>query len=189
MEQHPVTAVCQYKPSRAELATPETDWQRTWHLARLKGLGPEMTFFLWKLLHRLLPTQNRISRIMKQKSPLCQLCLDQVVEDLPHAFFHCGFNGEAGTHLLNYLSSKYAGTSPSHALSLNFDVAQNDELPLVWFTGFFLQNIWLARTQKKQPHLFSIRADLEARVSLLRETSLKDESILIDEMINLCFSM
>ena len=146
MEQYPVTAVCQYKPSRAELATPETDWQRTWHLARLKGLGPEMTFFLWKLLHRLLPTQNRISRIMKQKSPLCQLCLDQVVEDLPHAFFHCGFNGEAGTHLLNYLSSKYPGTSPSHPLSLNSEIAHNEEFTLMWFTVFFLQNIWVART-------------------------------------------
>ena len=169
MEQHPVTAVCQYKPSRAELATPETDWQRTWHLARLKGLGPEMTSFLWRLLHRLLPTQNRISRIWKQKSPLCQLCQEQVVEDLPHAFFHCSFNAEAGSHLLNYSSTTYPGTSPSHVLTLNYDVAQNDELPLVWFTGFFLQNIWLARTQKKQPHLLSIRADLEARDSRMKD--------------------
>ena len=35
----------QYKAARAELAYPENDWECTWRLARLKGLGSEMTTF------------------------------------------------------------------------------------------------------------------------------------------------
>ena len=51
MEQHPVSEARQFKPSRTELASPDTDWDRSWHLARLKGLGPESLGFcgvLWR---------------------------------------------------------------------------------------------------------------------------------------------
>ena len=40
------TETRQYKPSRAELASPGTDWRKTWYLARLRGLGPELQSFL-----------------------------------------------------------------------------------------------------------------------------------------------
>ena len=30
-------------PLKCEAASPNTDWQRTWRLARLKGLGPELS--------------------------------------------------------------------------------------------------------------------------------------------------
>ena len=45
-----------YTPSRAELLSPNMDWENTWRLARLKGLTSEQTSFLWRLLHQLLPT-------------------------------------------------------------------------------------------------------------------------------------
>ena len=167
---------------------PDNDWDRSWHLARLEGLGPDMTSFLWKVLHKLLPSQDRLSRILPNKTPLCQLCQDQVVEDLPHAFFQCRFNGEAGTLLLNCLSAHMPRPSPNQVLTLGFDTSPGEELPLVWFTGFFLQNIWSARIQKKQPQLFSIRADLEARASILRETRHRDAAIIIREMSDLCFN-
>ena len=188
MKQHPVSDARQLKPSRTELASPDNDWDRSWHLARLKGLGPDMTSFLWKVLHKLLPSQDRLSRILPNKTPLCQLCQDQVVEDLPHAFFQCRFNGEAGTLLLNCLSAHMPRPSPNQVLTLGFDTSTGEELPLVWFTGFFLQNIWSARIQKKQPQLFSIRADLEARASILRETRHRDAAIVIGEMSDLCFN-
>ena len=189
MEQDPATEARHFKPSRSELASPENDWEKSWHLARQKGLGPEMTSFLWKLLHRLLPTQDRISRILKNKSPVCQLCQGQVIEDQPHVFFQCRFNGDSGSALLDYLATLIPGLSQQHALTLNFrTTAPQEDFPLVWFTGFYLHNIWDARSQKKQPQLFSIRADLEARVSSLRETRLTNEAILIGTMIENCFS-
>ena len=43
---------------RVELASPTTDWEVTWRRARLKGLGPELTSFLFKVLHQLLATKK-----------------------------------------------------------------------------------------------------------------------------------
>ena len=149
----------------------------------MRGLGPELQSFLWKLLHRLLPTQERISRILKNRSPLCQLCDDQISDDLLHTFFHCKFNGEAGTILLNCLATHSPSITPHQILTLNFDAEESKELFLTWFTGQFLQNIWSARTQKKQPQLFTIRADLEAKTNLLRETRFLNVCVQIEEMI------
>ena len=51
-------------PCKAELASPTTDWQYTWYLARLKGLGPDHTSFVGKLLHLLLPVKERLHRLL-----------------------------------------------------------------------------------------------------------------------------
>ena len=179
-----------YIRSRTELAYPNNNWENTWHLSRVKGMGADVTSFLWKLLHKLLPTQDRVSRILKNKSssPLCQHCQEQVVEDLQHAFFKCSFNRDAGTLLLNCLDSYMPGLSTTQILHLNFELEPSKEFPVVWLTGSFLQNIWSARVEKKQARLYSIRADLEARASLLRETRFKNEAILITEMLELCFN-
>ena len=47
---------------KAELRSPGTDWELSWSLSRLKGLGSEATSFLWKLLHCILPAEERLSR-------------------------------------------------------------------------------------------------------------------------------
>jgi hypothetical protein len=44
---------------RVELGSPSTDWDVTWERVRLKGLGPNLTSFLFKIVHQLLPTQER----------------------------------------------------------------------------------------------------------------------------------
>ena len=57
--------------TRNELASPTTDWERTWRLARLKGLGPDNTTFLFRLGHKLLVTKERQSRTNPASSPIC----------------------------------------------------------------------------------------------------------------------
>ena len=44
--------------STVELASPDTDWEESLRKAVLKGLGPEVPGFLWKMLHKFLPTEN-----------------------------------------------------------------------------------------------------------------------------------
>ena len=43
-------------PLRCERSHPDTDWKRSWRLARLKGLGPDLSSFilkmLWGILHQ-----------------------------------------------------------------------------------------------------------------------------------------
>ena len=50
-------------PCIVELPHTSTDWSCTWTLARSKGVGSDLTSFLFKLLHQLLPTKDRTSRI------------------------------------------------------------------------------------------------------------------------------
>ena len=47
-------------PCRAEVKNPEFDWDSAWSRARLHGLGSELTSFLFKVLHDLLPTQGQV---------------------------------------------------------------------------------------------------------------------------------
>jgi hypothetical protein len=131
----------------------------------------------WKVLHKLLPSQDRLSRILPNQTPLCQLCQNQVMlSSSPYSI------------LLNSLSAHMPRPSPNQVFTLSCDTSPGQEVPLVWFTGFFLQNIWSARIQKKQSQLFSIRADLEAGASILRETRHRDAAIFIREMSEICFN-
>ena len=57
MEHREGETTMQFIRTKTELASPETDWENSWRLARLHGLGPEHTSFLFKLLHKILPTQ------------------------------------------------------------------------------------------------------------------------------------
>ena len=87
-------------PLRVELATPSTNWERTWELSRQKGLNPVMTSFLFMMLQQILPTKERVAKFLPNSSPLCTRCggvptgwlwtvSPPVTECLTHAMFHC----------------------------------------------------------------------------------------------------
>ena len=82
----------EYIKSRAELSCTSNDWEKTWTRLRLNGLGSAATSFLWKLLHQLLTTEYRLSRILPNRTPDCKLCPGHVQADLVHCFFHCDTN-------------------------------------------------------------------------------------------------
>ena len=168
---------------RAETLNPDNDWENTWRLARLKGLNSDQTSFLWRLLHRLLPTLDRVSRINQNSSPICKHCDTQVVEDLQHALFNCPFNNMTSQALMNMLSHPLPNLNPSMVLTLNFQVEEDLELPMVWLTTNILMKIWDFRKEKKRCDLVLVRADLEARVSLLRESRFKEASVSISHML------
>ena len=94
----------EYIKSRAELASPETDWETSWRHARMMGLGTEVTSFLWKLLHNILPTELRLSRIMPNSQENCKFCLHPVTVDLLHCLLECVHTQEVGGWLLALLS-------------------------------------------------------------------------------------
>ena len=84
---------------------------------------------------------------------------------------------------MNMLSHPLANLNPSMVLTLNFQVEEDLELPMVWLTTNILMNMWDCRKEKKRCDLFLVRADLEARVSLLRESRFKEASVSISHML------
>ena len=74
--------------------------------------------------------------------------------------------------------------NPAQALTLNFEIEEHMELPLVWLTTNVFQEIWNNRKEKKRCVLVRARADLEARVSLLRKTRFAESATVISQMLS-----
>ena len=136
-------------PVRVELMTPDLDWPAIWILSRTKGLSSEQSAFLFKLLHLLLPTQDRISRITNVPG-LCNTC-NAAAEYSLHALFSCPSSHDAASTLLSYVHITAPGISPQAMLRLHFGQALNEtDCPAtlsIISTG--LQHIWLGLTGKQ----------------------------------------
>ena len=109
---------------RVERAKPGADWERSWRLARLPGLGPENTSFIFKLMHEILPTQERVARTKPRASPSCTMpgCTAGVSEDLAHALVLCESNDGVGQRVMTCLRTYAPTLDTESALRLEFDV-------------------------------------------------------------------
>ena len=161
-------------PVRAESLSPSNDWTHSWRLARIKGLESQLSTFLFKLLHQLLPTQERVQRLGGTEDNLPGLCklFHTEVEDLSHAFFYCPQSRVSGLALLGWVQGVAPTLQPEDALQLKLQttLSQEDELAAVCMLATGLKHIWEARVSKKQITPFQVRAELEAKISLLRRT-------------------
>ena len=172
-------------PVRVETLNPTNDWAHTWNLARTKGLGSDLTSFLFKLVHCLLPTQDRVSRLGGAEGRgLCLLCHDEI-EDQLHAFFTCQHSSVAGHALLGYLQGAVQGLTPEASLRLELDPSLNEkeELATICVLSTGLKYIWETRLLKKQISTFRMRAELEAKISILRKTRHKEAAELMHGML------
>ena len=160
-----------YKPCRVELANPDYDWDISWRRITLKGLGPKMTSFLFKVVHQLLPTQERIARTNPRVSSTCKAvgCSGVEIEDVTHALISCVGNDGVGITVLNCVNIHVNGMTDEGAVRLQFNTEDNYEMPVVWVLAVAWSYIWETRALGKKPELFNMRAQLEARVALLRK--------------------
>ena len=173
---------------RVEQASPQINWERTWRLLALSGLGSEHRSFLFKMSHQLLPTQERINRTSKAASPTCkaQGCTGDQEEDLIHALVDCKTNNGVGLSLLNALKQHMPQLSSASLLRLEFDTTEEMELPVTWISAAILMKIWEMRISSNMVKPFMIRAKLEAKINLMRETR---HSNISNSLINLLNSI
>ena len=172
-----------YIKCRAELASPTTDWVTSWRRARSTGLGSEATSFLWKMLHCLLPTEARLSRILPNTSGNCKLCPTPVIADLSHCMFSCVSTREVGNWLLTLTRQHDSSLTPEKLLRLEFSSEQAAEMPIIWIVAQTLLYLWGVRSSGKTVSLITTRATLESKISLLRETRFVNEHTIIQELI------
>ena len=169
---------------RVERANTETDWETSWRLARLPGLGPENVSFLLKMMHQILPTQERVARTNPRSSPACLMpgC-GNGREDLEHALVLCQSNNGVGQRLMECLRDFVPNVEVGSALRLELDVDDDMEHPLVWMLATVLQAVWSLRVAKSKIQLYDIRAQLEAKINLLRETRYSNSAPILDQLV------
>ena len=158
-------------PCRSELSSPTTDWSLSWKLGRLNGLGNELASFNFKLLHGLLVTKQRMHHFTPGTAATCTHCDAHVDEDLQHALLHCSYNHGVGQSLLSVAQIHIPDITAASLLRLELaSLSDEHELPLATFISAALLAIWDKRYTKSRILLYDIRATLEARCQLLRET-------------------
>ena len=82
------------------------------------------------MLHQLLPTQERVHRILPRSSSSCTLpaCVG-LQDDLPHALVLCQGNDGVGIRVMECLRSYHPNLDVEAALRLELDVSEELELP------------------------------------------------------------
>ena len=175
----------EFTPCRAELSSPNSDWDLCWRLCRLGGLSSELASFNFKLIHGLLVTKKRQHHLNPRSSPICSHCNLQIEEDLTHALIQCSYNNGVGLSLVSVADIYIPDIHTSSLLRLELsNLSGSHELPLVTITSTILSSIWEKRQARARITLFDIRTTLEAKCQVLRETRFSNSSIILEEMIS-----
>ena len=184
---HEVNAngIREYRACKIETKHPDVDWDRTWSLAVTPGLCSDSTSFLWRMIHSLLPTRERLDRMNMPgtTSSICDLCDLEAVDTTLHALLQCPFSNPPATFLMSVFHSLLPNLQPAQVVFLDFDVATKDKLPLTFMTASVLSQIWSSRKGRKSCNLQTIRANLEASIQILRKSRHHQAATRIDEIL------
>ena len=151
-------------PSRLQESNQGTDFSHTNRMARLFGLSPEQKPFLVKMIQNFL-------QCYLQENVWAEL------GNLPHLPAASVIPLKAATPLLARLSCQAGNFTAKDVSMRNVHTSDSWELPAVWLIATCLSFIWEDRLARKRSTLDRIRAELLARVSLLRSTRWKHYSL------------
>ena len=172
---------------RIERQHPNLNWKSIWSLITVSGLDSIDTSCLFCLLHNLLPTQERLHRVLSHSvtSSHCTLCTQDVVCDKLHSLVYCPFNNGIGFWIIRCLRKLLPLLQPAELINLNFgfDSSNKNALPAVWLAAKALNMVWVSRTNRKVSTIAATRAALEAAIMLLRKTRLNPISTFLENLI------
>ena len=156
-------------PCRIEIQSPTIQWGESYRLSRIHGISPSSKSFLFKLLHQLLPSRERVHRLIPANSPQCW-CDSGDVETYHHCFYSCIKNREAADSMLR--CARVYDTSLTAEKSLTLQVSADEAFMLATITILTtgLEIIWANRQLKKATTPHMIRAELECAISIKRRS-------------------
>ena len=137
-------------------------------------------------MHNTLVTQERLSKTNPNTSPYCKFpgCPGTEKEDTLHALLHCPGNNGVGVSILSSIQSLVPNLQAQDAICLDLNVDDTLELPIVWALAVAWSSLWDLRQKRTRPQLYFVRAQMEARIALLRECRrFRDASDTIDTII------
>ena len=154
-DRNPNLAVC-----RVERIYSDANWDEIWSAYRMPCLSPATRSFLFKMLHELLPTEQRLNRIGRNNGAVCKYtCLGQPIADLANCLLSCDLVKDVGMWLLQLDTSKTA----DDILQLRLDNEGK-----VWLAVNVLEYCWYKRSQGKKADLVECMAKLKCDIRLLR---------------------
>ena len=103
-------------------------------------------------------------------SPTCVLCDTEERDTYQHCFFNCISNREAANSMLQWVKSYDSDLNAVRCLRLDIRADVPFTLPTIMVLATGLSLIWANRKLKKVTTVWAMRAELEARVQLLRRT-------------------
>ena len=157
-------------PCRVERLAPDIDWGRSWVAVCVPGLTPEMRSFLWKMLHCILPTQERLHRMNMPNapSPLCVQCTEGKLDDIEHALLRCNKIKPGADFLLQTLKSEIPDITFERIKYLDF--RSEDLLVPTYLTAATLSQLWSSRSCTRNLSWNSVRANVEQSILTLRKS-------------------
>ena len=108
-------------------------------------------------------------------------------ESYLHLFFLCDKNSEAGQALLRCISAYDRSSTEAKALRLELVADDPFLLASTSLLAIGLEFIWENRKMKKNTSLFSMRAELEAAISIRRRSRLRqirETACIMENIIN-----
>ena len=110
-------------PCKAEIENPDFMWPEIWKSIRDPSFSSNTVSFMFKLTHRLLPTESRlhstVGRISNQSSPFCKYCSDRSqIADAEHCLFDCDLTRDVGQWLLDTIRKQIPAATPKDVMSL-----------------------------------------------------------------------
>ena len=171
-------------PIKVESLNPTNDWSSTWRIMRLKGMEAVHISFLFKMIHNILPTEERLKRLNKGNG-ICNLC-GRDSGNLTHSFFFCPWSCSGGLTVLGLVQKQIPSLQQEQLLVLDIpgDLSPSQELSVVCITAVGLMYVWETRVARKKVEAYKVRAELEAQITLLRETRYYEAGNLINDMLN-----
>ena len=157
-------------PCRVERMAPGIDWGRSWLAVCVPGLTPEMRSFLWKMLHCILPTQDRLHRMNmpNASSPLCVQCTEGELDDVEHALLRCKKIKPGADFLLETLRSEIPDLTFERIKYLDFRT--EDLLVPTYLTAATLSQLWISRLCTRNFSLQSVLANVEQNIMTLSKS-------------------
>ena len=149
---------------------PGVDWGRSWLAICVPGLTPEMRSFLWKMLHCILPTQDRLHRMNmpNASSPICVQCIGGELDDVEHALLRCKKIKPGADFLLETLRSEIPDLTFERIKYLDFRT--EDLLVPTYLTAATLSQLWISRLCTRNFSLQSVLANVEQNIMTLSKS-------------------
>ena len=94
---------------------------------------------------------------------------------------NCHANQGVGVKLLEIVQGLAPAPDAQALLWLEVHAEEDLELPLVWLIATIFQSMWKLRETKNKVEPYLVRAELEAKVNMLRETRFNTKVAKLEE--------